>query len=189
MEKENTKTFDFVVVKYDKAYYNFIEEIYRLHKDQKRKIFDLACGIETDDDIIDYIKSKFNKPNTFVFVALDGDKVAATIIMENICLFNDKIIRCEGHIVVCRRYWGKSSRDILNQFFKTMDREFDNSIGRYEVYVPANNFGIIKLIKDVGFKCEGTMKNRLVFENKHGKPTLYDELLFSRTNEGLEING
>ena len=189
MEKENTKSFDFIVVKYNKAYYNYIEEIYRLHKDQKRKIFDLACGIETDDDIIDYIKSKMENPNTFVFAVLDGDKVAATITMENICLYNNKIVRCEGHIVVCRKYWGKTSREILNQFFERMDEEFEGDISRYEVYVPANNFGIIKLIKDVGFKCEGTMKNRLVFENKHGVPTLYDELLFSRTNEGFEIDG
>lgn len=189
MEKENEKEFDFVVVKYDKAYYNYIEEIYRLHKDQKKKIFDLACGIETDEDIIEYLKYKMDTPNTFVFAVLDDDRVAATIIMEKICLFNDKIVRCEGHIVVCRKYWGKSSRDILNQFFKRMDIEFDNCIGRYEVYVPANNFGIIKLIKDVGFKCEGTMKNRLVFENKHGVPTLYDELLFSRTNERLKLDG
>ncbi len=57
-------------------------------------------------------------------------------------------------------------------------------VKRMEAFVPSNNFGIIKLLKDVGFKIEGTLKNRLVYNNKDGVPTLYNELVYSNINLG-----
>ena len=58
-----------------------------------------------------------------------------------------------------------------------------------ECTVPSNNFGIIKLLKDVGFRIEGTMKNRLVFNNKKNIPTLYNELMYSNLNLEDLLNG
>lgn len=57
-------------------------------------------------------------------------------------------------------------------------------LNRLEAFVPSNNFGIIKLLKDVGFKIEGTLKNRLLFKNKKGEPTHYNELVYSNTSLG-----
>lgn len=191
MEKENKKEFDFVVVKYNEDYYEYIEEIYRLHKDQKRRIFDLACGISTDDDIMDYVEDIISKGDSIVFAVVDksNNKVAAVVILDEIRMSNDVIVRTNVHLVVGRQYWGKTSRDVLNQFFDKMDREFVKKIVRYEAYIPSNNFGLIKLLKDIGVKCEGTLKRRLAFNNKHGEPTLYDELIFSRVNYGVKLNG
>ena len=58
-----------------------------------------------------------------------------------------------------------------------------------ECTVPSNNFGIIKLLKDVGFRIEGTMKNRLVFNNRNNIPTLYNELMYSNLNLEDLLNG
>jgi RimJ/RimL family protein N-acetyltransferase len=58
-----------------------------------------------------------------------------------------------------------------------------------ECTVPSNNFGIIKLLKDVGFRIEGTMKNRLVFNNRNNVPTLYNELMYSNLNLEDLLNG
>lgn len=190
MEENNIKEFDFVVVKYDKDNYKLIEQVYRLHKDQHRKIFDLASNISTDEDIMDYIEMLIKSNDTLVFAAIDKDTedVAAVLIMSDICLYNNTVVRTNCHLVVCRKYWGKTSRDIIKQFFNKMDNEFIAKVIRYEAYVPSNNFGIIKLLKDVGFKCEGTLKDRLVFYNKDGKPKKYDELIFSKINKGVEID-
>lgn len=185
MVNENTKEFDFIVVKYDKEYYNLIEEIYRLHKDQKRKIFDYGSRVFTDEDIMDYVEHQLELNNAITFAAIDKeeDKVAGVITLDNIASTDDTIIRCNCHVVICRKYWGKTSREIIKQLMYKLDNEFIYDINRYEAFVPANNFGIIKLLKDVGFKCEGTLKKRLMFDNKKGIPTYYDELVFSRVKE------
>lgn len=180
---ENKKEFSYIVVKYDKEYYDLIEEIYRLNKDQKRKIFDLGSGISSDEDIMDYIQNQLEAHDTLVFAAIDdeNDKVAGVIVLDNIAIKDDElIVRCNCHVVICRKYWGKTSRDIIKQLMDKLDKEFIYKINRYEAFVPANNFGIIKLLKDVGFKCEGTLKKRLMFYNKKGEPAYYDELVFAR---------
>lgn len=51
------RKYDFIEVTLDNDNYKFIKEIYRLYKEQANKIFDLACGISTDEDIMDYIKT------------------------------------------------------------------------------------------------------------------------------------
>ena len=94
MEKKNIKEFDFFVVEYDKENYEYIKEIYRLHKDQQRKIFDLASDIFTDERIMDYIEYTIEKLNTLIFVAKDkqDDSIAGVIIlsdmMKNACSNN-----------------------------------------------------------------------------------------------------
>ena len=46
--------FDFIKVTLDPKDYDKVKEVYRLHKEQSYKIFDLASGISTDEDIMDY---------------------------------------------------------------------------------------------------------------------------------------
>ena len=62
-------------------------------------------------------------------------------------------------------------------------------IKRMEAYVPSNNFGIIKLLKDVGFKIEGTLRNRLIYRDKNNNPKLYNELLYSNLDLEGTMNG
>ena len=58
-------------VKFNKENFDLIQEVYRLHMDQRRKLFDLACGISTDEDIMDYVEDKIR--NDLTIVAIDKD--------------------------------------------------------------------------------------------------------------------
>lgn len=181
MENENIKEFDFLPVTFTKENLEVIEEIYRLHKDQQRKIFDLACGI---NDIMDYVEYKIKDPSAVVLAVIDksNGNVASVITFEGLKFFKDVIPRCNVHIVVCRKYWGKNSREIINQAYDWVDKNM-KPIHRMEARVPANNFGVIKLLKDVGFKVEGTARKTLIFFDKNNEPKYYDEILFGRVKE------
>ena len=89
----------------------------------------------------------------------------------------------ECHLVVGKRYWGKNSRQIIFDCYKYL-KDNMKPIDRLECCVPSNNYGIIKLLKDVGFKVEGTLKNRLIFRDKNNKPRHYNELIYSNINLG-----
>ena len=170
--------FDFVEVTLD-GDYNRIKEVYRLYKEQSRKIFDLSSGIKTDEDIMDFVKNKVEYEVVLLAVDKETGGYAGCIILEDICFFNDKISRANVHLVINKKYWGKGSRAIINDCFEFV-KENMKPIVRLEAFVPSNNFGIIKLLKDVGFKVEGTLKKRLVFNNKNNIPTYYNELVYSK---------
>lgn len=182
MEKENKKEFDFIVVKYDKDNYKYIEQIYRLYRDQQRRVFDLACNIRDEDDVANAVEYMLTKPNCITIVAIDKDNgnVAAVFMIDDIAIYTDTIVRNSCHMIICRKYWGPTSRQLLNQMIDKLDNEFIKKINRYEAHIPSNNFGLIKLLKDCGFKCEGTLKDRLLYLDKNNKPKLYDELIFTK---------
>lgn len=177
------RKYDFVEVTLDQKDYDKVKEVYRLHKEQSIKLFNLSSGITTDEDIMDCIKE--NIENNIVLLAYDknNNKYSAVIIFDNIHTFNDEITTMGVHIVVGKKYWGKSSRDIIFDCYDYL-KENMKPIKRLEAFVPANNFGIIKLLKDVGFKIEGTLKNRVIYNNRDNKPTYYNELVYSNMNLG-----
>ena len=173
--------FDFVKVTLEPEDYELVKEIYRLHKEQANKLFDLSCGIETDEDILDMIKDTIS--NDIVLMAIDKDtnRYAGCFIFDCINIYNNEIINCGIHLVISKKYWGKDSRIMIRDCYRFIEKNMKH-IRRMECNVPANNFGIIKLLKDVGFKIEGTCKDRLVFKNKYGIPTFYNELCYSNLN-------
>lgn len=173
--------YDFVEVTLEPSHYELVKEIYRLHKEQASKLFDLSSGIDTDEDILDLIKQAIE--NDIVLIAIDkeNDRYAGCFIFDCIKIYNDEIISCGSHLIIGKRYWGKESRRLVKECYRFLHENM-KPIKRIECNVPANNFGIIKLLKDVGFKIEGTSKNRLVFKNKKGIPTLYNELSYSNLN-------
>ena len=170
--------YDFVEVTLEPNHYELVKEIYRLHKEQANKLFDLSSGIDTDEDILDMINDSIS--NNIVLIVIDREcgRYAGCLIFDCIKLFNDEIINCGVHVVISKKYWGKESRKIIKDCYRFL-KENIKPIKRMECNVPSNNFGIIKLLKDVGFKIEGTCKKRLVFKDKHGNPKLYDELCYS----------
>lgn len=170
--------FDFVEVTLDSDY-DLVREVYRLHKEQAKKIFDLSCGISTDEDIMDYIKSQIEYNEVLLAIDRNNNEYAGCIILEDICYFDGTITKANVHLVVNKKYWGKDSRRIINDCFKFVKENF-KPIVRLEAFVPSNNYGIIKLLKDVGFKVEGTLRKRLVFNNKNNIPTYYNELVYSK---------
>ena len=170
--------FDFVEVTLDSDY-DLVREVYRLHKEQAKKIFDLSCGISTDEEIMDYIKGQIEYNEVLLAIDRNNNEYAGCIILEDICYFDGTIIKANVHLVVNKKYWGKDSRRIINDCFKFVKENF-KPIVRLEAFVPSNNYGIIKLLKDVGFKVEGTLRKRLVFNNKNNIPTYYNELVYSK---------
>ena len=175
--------FDFVEVTLKPEDYDKVKEVYRLHKEQARKIFDLSCGISTDEEIMDYVKNKIEYEVVLLAVDTDNNNYAGVVIFEDICFFEGEITKANVHIVVNKKYWGKNSRQIIFDCYKYMSENM-KPVKRLEAFVPANNFGIIKLLKDVGFKVEGTLRNRVIFKNKNDIPTYYNELIYSNLNIG-----
>lgn len=175
--------YDFVEVTLAPEDYDKIREVYRLHKEQSNKVFNLASGIDTNEDIMDCIENDIE--NNLVLLAIDKSNCnyAGVITLDNMTMYNGVIVSCGVHIIISKKYWGKESRRIINDCYKYA-KDNMKPINRIECFVPANNFGIIKLLKDVGFKIEGTLKNRLLFYNKKGVPTYYNELVYSNTNLG-----
>lgn len=175
------RKYDFVQVTLEPEDYEKVKEVYRLHKEQKRILFSLSSGISSDEEIMECIKDAIE--NAIVLLAIDTTtgKYAAMIGCEDIRIYNDEILSMKCHIVVNKRYWGPESRNIIFDWYKFIE-ETMKPVKRLEAFVPSNAYGIIKLLKDVGFKIEGTLRNKLVYQNKDNVPTLYNELVYSKIN-------
>lgn len=175
------RKYDFVQVTLEPEDYDKVKEVYRLHKEQKRLLFNLSSGIVTDEEIMECLKDAIE--NEIVMLAIDttNGKYAGMVGFDNIRMYNDEIISMGCHIVISKKYWGPESRKIILDCYKYLDENM-KPIKRLEAFVPSNAYGIIKLLKDVGFKIEGTLKNRLVYPNKDNVPTLYNELVYSKIN-------
>ena len=170
------RKFDFVEVTLDS--YDMVKEVYRLHKEQSNKIFDLACGISTDEDIMDYVKDKISSDITLLAIDTETNKYAGVVIFEDIRVYNKEIARANVHLAISKKYWGKQSREIIEDVYKFLGENW-LPIKRLEARVPANNFGIIKLLKDVGFKIEGTCKDAVIYTDKNGNAKYYNEQIYS----------
>ena len=158
--------------------YDKIKEVYRLHKEQANRLFDLTSGISSDEDIMELIKNRIEYETVLLIYDNELERFAGCITFANIEVYNDTIINAEVHPVISKRYWGKNSRDIIEYIYEFIEENF-YPINRLEARVPSNNFGVIKLLKDVGFKIEGTLKNRLIYKDKYGKEKYYNQLIYS----------
>lgn len=177
------RKYDFVEVTLEPEDYDKVKEVYRLHKEQANKIFSLSSGISTDEDIMECIKDCVK--NEIVLLAIDTttSKYAGMVRFENVSIYEDNISNMRCHLIINKRYWGQESRKIVFDCYEYL-KENMKPIKRLEAFVPSNNFGIIKLLKDVGFKIEGTLRNRVIYKNKDGRPTYYNQLIYSNLNLG-----
>lgn len=178
------RKYSFVEVTLDPADYDKIKEVYRLHKEQANKLFGLSSGVTSDEDIMDIVKDSVENDVTVLCYDEQEQRYCAVAIFENFFVWNNIIARMECHLVVSKKYWGKESRDIVRAYYQYL-KENMKPIKRLEAFVPANNYGIIKLLKDVGFKCDGTLRDRCVYNNKKGEPTFYNELVYSNLDLGV----
>lgn len=178
------RKFDFVEVTLDSDY-NLIKEVYRLHKEQSYKLFDLSCKITSDEDIMDLIKNRIEYDEVLLAIDKDTNKYAGCITFCDIKIYNNMIVNAEVHPVISKRYWGAQSREIIENCYKFVEENW-LPINRLEARVPSHNFGVIKLLKDVGFKIEGTCKNRYIFKDKDGKEKFYNQLIYSDINRRKE---
>lgn len=173
---------DYQVVHLDwtPEYNKEITEIYRMLKDQERRIFDLAW-YSMGGDVMDYLEGMIREGNTFAIV--NGDDVCAFFLLDDTRTYKNIIIKTKVHTAVRKKYWGRESREIMRMFKAYL---LDNyNIKKIVAEVPQCGYGVIKLLKDIGFKHEGTLKQSLIFKDKKGLPKFYDELIYSFTNEDI----
>lgn len=175
------RKYDFVRVSLEPEDYEKVKEVYRLHKEQARILFSLDSGIDSDEKLMELLKEVIADDIVLLAIDLETGRYSAMIGMENIKVFNDEILSMQCHIVVSKRYWGPESRKIIYDYYSWLEDNM-KPVRRLEAFVPSNAYGIIKLLKDVGFKIEGTLKNRLVYFNKDNVPTMYNELVYSKIN-------
>lgn len=175
------RKFDFVKVTLEPDDYEKIKEVYRLHKEQKYKLFDLSSWVKTDDDLINMIKDRIEYDEVLLAIDTENGRYAGCITFHDMRILDDVIIDAEVHPVISKRYWGKLSRQLIEDAYKFVE---DNwlPINRLTARVPAHNFGVIKLLKDLGFKIEGTLKDYYVFKDKNGNNKYYNQLIYSDIN-------
>ena len=139
-----------------------IKEIYRMFKDQERKIFDLTA-IDTNNvmDIVEYAIMEDT-----VFIVKADDIPCACFIVENPAMYQGRLIKANLHCVI-----RKAFLDFMDKYFAPL---------KLTAFVPQCGYGIIKLLKDMGFVHEGTMKKSRLYLDKNNQPKLYDELIYSR---------
>jgi RimJ/RimL family protein N-acetyltransferase len=178
------RKYDFVEVTLEPDDYEKVKEVYRLHKEQANKIFGLSSGVSTDEDIMECIRDNIDANMVLLAIDTTNGKYAAMVGFDNIIMYDGTVANMRCHIIVNKRYWGQESRHIIFDWFEYA-KENMKPIKRLEAFVPSNNFGIIKLLKDVGFKIEGTLKDRVIYKNKDGVPTYYNELVYSKLNIGV----
>lgn len=176
-----------IQVKWNTDHERYIAEIYRLLKDQENKIFDLTFtkGIEiTDDLIMDYIED--NIKHNYIFVITDdAEYICCFFMLEGLREVENIIVSANLHCAVSKRYWGKKSRE-LGQCMLDYLKDNLKPLKRLVAFVPQHNFGVVKLLKDLQFKHEGTLRNNLVFNNKYGVRKFYDELIYSLIREDIK---
>lgn len=175
------RKFDFISVTLDAKDYEKVKEVYRLHKEQSNKLFDLSSNITSDKDIMDMVKGRIEYDEVLLVVDKSTGQYAGCITFESIRIYGDRIINMIAHPIICKRYWGKQSRDIIEDCYRFLEENW-LPINRIEARVPSNNYGVIKLLKDVGFKVEGTLVNRLIYKDKYGKDKYYNQLIYSDIN-------
>lgn len=175
------RKFDFVKVTLEPEDYDKIKEVYRLHKEQSNRLFDLSSWIKSDEDIMAIIKDRIKYDEVLLAIDNTTGKYAGCISFCDIRILDDEIVNADVHPVISKKYWGPQSRDIIEDGYKFVEENWMD-IHRLTARVPANNFGVIKLLKDVGFKVEGTLKDYYVFKDKNGNNKHYNQLIYSDIN-------
>lgn len=165
------------------VYENEIRQVYEILKDQENRIFDL-CWYDMGGDVMDYVQGVVSKGQVFVVKdKTSPEEIAALFMLDKARTFGEVIVRCDIHTAVRKKYWGKQSREIMEVFRQYVNKNF--YIKKIVASVPQCGYGVIKLLKDIGFTHEGTLRNSLLFHDKNKIPKWYDELIYSLTREDI----
>ena len=173
--------YEVIQVKWEPNFQNEIKEIYRMFKDQERKIFPLTTYDE-GTTIMDMVELMCKED--FVFLVKDNNTPCAVFILERPEVYKVIITRVNIHCAVRRPYWGAKSREICKVFLNFLDSHY--LIKKLIAEVPQCGYGVIKLLKDLGFKHEGTMKEASLYQDKNGQPKFHDALIYSLTREDIK---
>ena len=120
----------------------------------------------------------------YVFLIREDGTPCAVFILEKPQVFHNIITKVFIHCAIRRPFWGIKAREICRTFRGYL---FENyTIKKIVAEVPQCGYGVIKLLKDMGFKHEGTLKEATLYRDKSGKPKFYDELIYSLTREDIK---
>ena len=173
--------YEVIRVRWQPEYQEDIQEIYRMFKDQERKIFPLTTYFN-GGSVMDLVEDMCE--NDFVFLIKEDEVPCGVFVLESPQVFNNIITRVDVHCAIRRPFWGAKAREICRMF---KDYLYNNyPIKKLIAEVPQCGYGVIKLLKDIGFKHEGTMKDATIYNDKNGNPKFYDALIYSLTREDIK---
>lgn len=172
MEKYKT-----ILLDWQPEYEKEISEVYRLLKDQEKKIFDLSWyeGLG-DNPLMEYVEMMIKDNLVFVIYDTEAERVAGVFMLSNLKEYKDVVLCAEVHCIICKKYWGKGSRELCEVMKKDLQERTE--IKRLIAKIPQNAYSLIKILKSIGFHHEGTIKKVLVFKDKQGNDKLYDEMYY-----------
>lgn len=169
-------------ITWEPRYEKEIQEIYRMYKDQQNKIFDLTF-YDQYQDVMEYVEDAVKSGGMFVVKNNEDDICAFFTFDSNPDTFGEVITKANIHMAIRRKFWGKTSRDICKEFIEYLNRSY--YIKKIIAEVPQCGYGVIKLLKDLNFTHEGTLKQCLLYKDRNNKPKWYDQLIYSLTREDL----
>lgn len=173
--------YEVIRVKWKPEFQDDIKEIYRMFKDQERKIFDLT-SYYNDTTVMDFVQ--YICENDFVFIVKEDEKPCAVFFLNEALVYKNIITRLNIHTAIRRPYWGTKAREICKFFLQYLNDKY--IIKKIIAEVPQCGYGVIKLLKDMGFKHEGTLKDGCLFKDKNSNPKFYDTLIYSLTNKEIK---
>ena len=173
--------YEVIKVKWTPEQQDDIKEIYRMFKDQERKIFDLTTYFD-NTSVMDLVQLMCEED--FVFLIKEEGTPCAVVVLDNPTVFGKLIARVNIHTAIRRPFWGAKAREICKTFIEFLHEHY--LIKKLIAEVPQCGYGVIKLLKDMGFKHEGTMKEATLYLDKTGKPKFYDALIYSLTREDIK---
>ena len=174
------KKYTIYPVHWDGYFEKDIEEIYQMYKDQERRIFDLSI-YTNGGTVLDRVQDAIE--NDVVFIVKDDENIVATFTLEGAIMFGDIIVEMKFHMAVRRTHWGRESREICKTIKEYLLKWY--RFKKLICEVPQCKYGVIKLLKDMGLKHEGTLKSCLPYLDKNNIPKWYDKLIYTLTNEEL----
>lgn len=172
--------YEVIMLEWNDRYEKEIAEVYQMFKDQERKCFDVTFyenGMSVMDCVQDMIE------NEYVFIVKKDGITAGVFNLDEIQTYKDIIYRCHIHCAIRKRFWGPTAREICRTFRDFLN--YNYRIKKLIAEVPQCAYGVIKLLKDMGLKHEGTLKQANLFRDKNGNPKWYDALIYSLTREDL----
>lgn len=172
--------YEVIQVKWEPNYQEDIKEIYRMFKDQERKIFPLTA-YNDNVNVMDLVQDVCE--NDFVFLIKEDNNACGVFVLDNPRIFHNIIARVNIHCAIRRTYWGAKAREICKLFRQYLYENY--TIKKIVAEVPQCGYGVIKLLKDMGLKHEGTLKEATLYKDKNGKPKFYDALIYSLTREDI----
>lgn len=173
--------YEVIRVKWTPEQQDDIKEIYRMFKDQERKIFDLTTYFN-NTSIMDLVQLMCEED--FVFLIKEEGTPCAVFVLDNPRVYGKLISRINVHTAIRRPFWGSKAREICHTFREYLHEHY--LIKKLIAEVPQCGYGVIKLLKDMGFKHEGTMKEACIYKDKNGNPKFYDALIYSLTREDIK---